>query len=81
MYRDIAQRLHNETSLWFGKLEGPANEIRGFETAGFPSILFWGRDKQAEPKVYYGDRSVKDVIGWIQELITPHEEKSKEKGS
>jgi len=32
-------------NLQFGKIDGGDNEIKGFEAAGYPTLLMWGKDK------------------------------------
>lgn len=58
--------MQNNPNVIFGKLEATENEIRGYEPAGYPSILFFGKEKHARPVVYYGDRSAVDIIYWIK---------------
>lgn len=28
--------------------------------------MFWGENKQAQPLIYFGDRSADDIIDWIK---------------
>lgn len=37
-------------------MDASVNEIRGYEPTGYPTILWYGKDKTVPPTFYYGPR-------------------------
>ena len=43
------------------------NEIHGIQITGYPAIIFWPKDKSANPIVYEGERTADDFEAWLKD--------------
>lgn len=66
-YDEAAKRLANNPNILLVKVDSTENEVAGVDIQGFPTLKFWGRDKNAEPIDYNGGRDTEGIIQWLKE--------------
>lgn len=68
IYKKLAKRFAKVDSVVIAKMDGTANEHRDIEVQGFPTLLFFPAEKNAEPVPFEGgDRSLKALTKFIKE--------------
>eukprot|EP00743_Colponemidia_sp_Colp-15_P001758 GILK01001919.1.p1 GENE.GILK01001919.1~~GILK01001919.1.p1 ORF type:complete len:556 (+),score=125.00 GILK01001919.1:28-1668(+) len=67
IYDQLAKTLEDVDSVVIAKIDGTANEVPfpGFETSGFPTILFVKSSDPANPIPFEGDRTVDGMIDFL----------------
>ena len=67
-YEKVAKRLKDKNkNLLLTKINAIENEIESIDDYGFPKIKFYPGNKKDKPPIdYNGDKSVEDIIKFIQ---------------
>ena len=64
----IAALFKNNDDVLIAKMDYTANEVKGLRVSGLPHIvLFTKEDKEGRGNAYYGKRTAKDMVEWLQE--------------
>lgn len=66
----LAKRFANNDNIVFVKMDASENEIKGFQLEGYPTVLFYGKDKSVAPAVFTGSRSVESIGDWMKSLTS-----------
>jgi len=73
---NVALSLKNHSSLQFGKINFPQNDITTFLKTSitcFPTHLLYKRGLKEYPIVYHGELEAESVIRWIEDKLSPIE--------
>lgn len=66
-YDEAAKRLASNPNILLVKVDSTENEVAGVDIQGFPTLKFWGKDKNAAPIDYNGGRDAEGIIQWLKE--------------
>lgn len=69
---EAATALANNPNIVLAEFDGTLNEVEGVEISGYPTILWYPKDKSAEPVKFSGERDTQGIIDWIKDH-TQHE--------
>lgn len=69
---EAAKALSSNPNIVLAEFDGTLNEVEGVEISGYPTILWYPKDKTAEPVKYNGERDTQGIIDWIKDH-TQHE--------
>jgi len=77
---EAATALKSNPNIVLADFDGTLNEVEGVEISGYPTILWYSKDKSAEPIPFNGERDTQGIIDWIRdhsqhEWVEPAEEK------
>jgi protein disulfide-isomerase A1 len=67
-----ATALANNPNVVLAEFDGTLNEVDGVDISGYPTILWYPKDKTAEPIKFNGERDTEGIIDWIKDH-TQHE--------
>lgn len=67
-----AAALSNNPNIVLAELDGTLNEVEGVEITGYPTVLWYSKDKNAEPIKFSGGKDTEGIIDWIKDH-TQHE--------
>lgn len=62
-----ATALSANPNVVLAEFDGTLNEVEGVEITGYPTILWYPKDKTAEPIKYNGERDTEGIIDWIKD--------------
>ena len=65
-YEQAAKVLKGNDKLVLAKMDGSANEVETVSIKGFPTILFFPKNKKENPVKYEGKRTTEDIIRFIK---------------
>lgn len=71
-FEAAAASLASNPNIVLADFDGTLNEVEGVEISGYPTILWYGKDKSAEPIKFNGERDTQGIIDWIKDH-TQHE--------
>lgn len=66
VYEKLAKRFAKVDSVVIAKMDGTENEHPAIEAQGFPTLLFFPAEKDAEPIAYDGGRTLGDMTKFIK---------------
>jgi protein disulfide-isomerase A1 len=66
IYAKLAKRFKDIDSVVIAKMDGTENEVPGLEVQGYPTLLFFPAEKNAEGVKYEGARELKDLTKFIK---------------
>jgi protein disulfide-isomerase A1 len=67
-----ATALAGNPNVVLADFDGTLNEVEGVEITGYPTILWYSKNKSAEPISFNGERDKQGIIDWIRDH-TEHE--------
>ena len=65
-----AERLKNNNNIVIAKCDSTANEIKGVDIKGFPTLKFYPGNNKSKPIDFDGDRTEEGIIKWLKEHTT-----------
>ncbi|PFH33740.1 putative thioredoxin [Besnoitia besnoiti] len=66
-YKELAARLRDVTGLTVAKIDATRNEVPSIKVSGYPTLFLFPRGKKDDPpQIYSGDRTVKDMLEWLE---------------
>eukprot|EP00921_Rhytidocystis_pertsovi_P021178 GHVQ01033806.1.p1 GENE.GHVQ01033806.1~~GHVQ01033806.1.p1 ORF type:complete len:646 (+),score=86.21 GHVQ01033806.1:1092-3029(+) len=69
--KELAARLKSVPQIVIAKMDATRNEVRSLQhLAGYPTLMYFAANKKDRPETYRGDRSVADMIRWIEKQST-----------
>ncbi|KEP67354.1 UNVERIFIED_CONTAM: thioredoxin, putative [Hammondia hammondi] len=69
-YKELAARLRDVPGVTIAKIDATRNEVPGMKVAGYPTIFLFPHGKKNDPPlVYNGDRTVQDMLEWLQSRV------------
>lgn len=66
-FEEAAASLAHNPNIVLADFDGTLNEVEGLEIKGYPTILWYGKDKNAEPITFNGERETQGIIDWIKD--------------
>ncbi len=66
-FEAAAAAISNNPNIVLADFDGTLNEVEGVEISGYPTILWYGKDKTAEPIPFNGERDTEGIIDWIKD--------------
>ena len=66
-FDEVARRLGKNPNIILAQMDYTVNEIYGIQLTGYPTLKFWKKDKEIDPIEYHGDRSVEDILSFLEE--------------
>jgi protein disulfide-isomerase A1 len=48
------------------KVDSTLNEVPDVKISGYPTLLFWGKDKTKEPINFNGERTADGILQWLE---------------
>ncbi|KAL8424681.1 hypothetical protein Efla_006466 [Eimeria flavescens] len=68
-YKELARRVAGVSGLLIARVDANRNEVEGVHIAGYPTVYLYRRG-HAEPLLYTGDRSTRDMLEWLSLRVT-----------
>lgn len=65
-WKELAESMAEHKDLVIGKFDATVNEAEGVEIRGYPTLIFYPKDKK-EGITYEGDRDVESFKAWLKE--------------
>lgn len=66
-FDEVARMLGKNQNIMFAQMDYTVNEISGLEIPGYPTIKFYGKDKEIDPIDYEGERTAVEFVAWLKE--------------
>lgn len=66
-YEAAAEALASNPNIVLAELDGTLNEVEGLDISGYPTLLWYGKDKTAAPVTFNGGRDKEGIIAWIRD--------------
>ena len=64
-WKELAESMAEHKDLVIGKFDATVNEAEGVEIRGYPTLIFYPKDKK-EGITYEGDRDVESFKAWLK---------------
>ena len=66
-YVAAAEALAANPNVVLAELDGTLNEVEGLDISGYPTLLWYGKDKTVAPIQFNGGRDAEGIIAWIRD--------------
>lgn len=66
-FEAAAAALANNPNIVLADFDGTLNEVESVDISGYPTILWYAKDKSAEPVSFNGERDTEGIIDWIKD--------------
>ncbi|CBZ54417.1 putative thioredoxin [Neospora caninum Liverpool] len=69
-YKELAARLRDVPGVTIAKIDATRNEVPGMKVPGYPTLFLFPHGKKHDPPlVYSGERTVEDMLEWLQTRV------------
>ena len=66
-FEAAATALSNNPNVILGNFDGTLNEVEEIQIQGYPTLLWYGKDKSVKPLTFDGGRDKTGILDWIKD--------------
>ena len=70
IYDAVAAKLAKNKNIVLAKIDYTANEIKGVQIQGYPTLKFYPNGKKSSPVDFSGDKTDEGIINFLKDNVT-----------